>query len=55
MTSQLTINTTIMKIDRDAIVLAKKLARGFISFFGIVIFANVLIILVVRIIRNFIL
>ena len=44
-----------MKIDRDAIVLAKKLARGFISFFGIVIFANVLIILVVRIIRNFIL
>ena len=44
-----------MKIDRDAIVLAKKLARGFISFFGIVIFANVLIILLVRIIRSFIL
>ena len=44
-----------MKIDRDAIVLAKKLARGFISFFGIVIFANVLIILLVRIIRRFIL
>ena len=55
MTSQLTINTTIMKIDRDAVLLARKLARGFISFFGIVIFANVLIILVVRIIRNFIL
>ena len=55
MTSQLTINTTIMKIDRDAVLLARKLALGFISFFGIVIFANVLIILVVRIIRNFIL
>jgi hypothetical protein len=44
-----------MKIDRDAIVLAKKLSSGFISFFGIVIFANVLIILLVRIIRRFIL
>jgi hypothetical protein len=44
-----------MKIDRDAVLLAMKLARGFISFFGIVIFANVLIILVVRIIRKFIL
>jgi hypothetical protein len=44
-----------MKIDRDAVLLAKKLARGFISFFGIVIFANVLIILLVRIIRSFIL
>lgn len=44
-----------MKIDRDAVLLARKLARGFISFFGIVIFANVLIILVVRIIRKFIL
>ena len=55
MTSQLTINTATMKIDRDAVLLAKKLARGFISFFGIVIFANVLIILAIRIIRNFIL
>ena len=44
-----------MKIDRDAVLLAKKLARGFISFSGIVIFANVLIILLVRIIRRFIL
>jgi hypothetical protein len=44
-----------MKIDRDAVLLAKKLARGFISFSGIVIFANVLIILLVRIIRSFIL
>jgi hypothetical protein len=32
-----------MKIQRDAIELADKLIRGFMSFFGIVIFANLLL------------
>lgn len=44
-----------MKIDRDAVLLAKKLVRGFISFSGMVIFVNVLILLAIKIIRNFIL
>jgi hypothetical protein len=32
-----------MKIQRDAIELVDKLIRGFMSFFGIVIFANLLL------------
>lgn len=40
-----------MKIQRDAIELADKLIRGFMSFFGIVIFANILLMIVAQIIN----
>lgn len=40
-----------MKIQRDAIELAEKLAKGFMSFFGIVIFANLLLMIGAQIIN----
>lgn len=40
-----------MKIQKDAIELAEKLARGFMSFFGIVIFANLLLLVGAQIVN----
>ncbi len=40
-----------MKIQRDATELAEKLAKGFMSFFGIVIFANLLLMIGAQIIN----
>jgi hypothetical protein len=41
-----------MKIQRDAIELVDKLIRVFMSFFGIVIFANILLMIVAQIINH---
>ena len=40
-----------MKIEKDAVKLADKIARGFMSFFGIVIFANALLMVGAQIIN----
>lgn len=40
-----------MTIQKDAIKLAEKLGRGFMSFFGIVIFANLLLMVGAQIIN----
>lgn len=40
-----------IKIEKDAIKLADKIARGFMSFFGIVIFANLLLMIGAQIIN----
>ena len=40
-----------MKIQRDAIELAEKLTKGFMSLFGIVIFANLLLMIGAQIIN----
>jgi len=40
-----------MKIEKDSIKLADKIARGFMSFFSIVIFANLLLMVSAQIVN----